>query len=355
LGGCVPQKGSRRLTFFVDQITRWKEQGADSLMIPGMWRLYALLSGTEHAAVTTSCPSWELALGAHLWYHAGGAQMDEEDLAGLRYALATFEETLRVLPASCTQFRPQRPQSLQKAYGPCDDLRYNLIREAAVDFQGDTVLGLDTVTYSNAPLDAWLGWSVALFMSTVRSSDPGIQRHLALLTLQLVFELEVHCEWESALRVARFLADEDVRKRTTLRILAYVDNPTRAEELAVPRQWVWEAVALREATNQDHIAACDAWLRAGNFTRCARTIAEHIALPAILDCATPSGDRFVTGMPSELIYWMHEILNRIPDNERNESARRLLAMCNDMMDGHLGVDVESLDFPPDAWNNIEQP
>ena len=30
-------------------------------------------------------------------------------------------------------------------------------------------------------------------------------------------------------------------------------------------------------------------------------IYHSVALPAILDCATPSGDRFVTGMPSELV------------------------------------------------------
>jgi len=322
MGGSV-QKGRERLCFLSDQVNQWQTQKTQDLMPAGLWRIFALLSGTDRTTVTEGCTGWQLGLAAHMWYRTSSGDGYSE----IETALAAYEETLNSLPkdeASICRPRATRRTESGKPL-PCDDLRYGLIREFCLgpDALEDIVVGVDTPTYSTEKMDCWLAWSVVLFLSYVRDSSEELQRHLAKLTLELVGEFELHGEWESALHVAHFLADDSLRQRTVMTILASCDDPEKACEL-VPSRWVWEAVGLRSAYERDFIQAAQAWLRCGHYAKCIDTIRDHLLLPIVLSAGYEQERDFiagpVTGSSLALIRWIYGLVKQMYD-DRHRDAR----------------------------------
>jgi len=326
LGGSV-QKGSERLCFLSDQINQWQNQKTQELMPPGLWRIFALLSGMDRTTVTEGCTGWQLGLGAHIWYRTSNG----DGYCEIETALAAYEETLNSLPhneASICRPRATRKTESGKLL-PCDDLRYGLIREFCLgpDALEDIVVGVDTPTYSTEKMDCWLAWSVVLFLSHVRESSDELQRHLAKLTLELVGEFELHGEWESALRVAHFLADESLRQRTVMSILASCDDSEKACEL-VPSRWVWEAVGLRSAYERDFIQAAQAWLNCGYYAKCIETLRDHLLLPIVLSCGYEQDRDFIagpiTGSSLAMLQWIYGLVKQMYDDGHRD------ALLNDL-------------------------
>jgi len=357
LGGSV-RKGGERLYYMSNQMKRWKENKMQEFMPEGLWRIFALLSGTDKVTVTQGCTGWQLGLAAHLWYRT----CDGDGHVEIASALATYEETLRSLPedtsAACQPI-------VTTKYGkplPCDDLRYGLVREFVLGPEAlhDIIVSVDTPTYSTEKMDSWLAWSVVLVLASVRDS-PELHGYLHKLTLELVAEFQLHGEWESALHVAGFLIDDGTRQRVSMHILSSCDDLEKAIEL-VPVKWVWEAVGLRAAYTRDFVLAARAWLQSEHYTKCIDTIREHLLLPVVLSTGYDCGRDFVMeparGASLEIIQWIYELVTHmLNDNHRDARLEDLryfleILLSSDTKQVKIETDFLQLVIPESAWKNI---